>query len=74
MQYVSDYRHPDIYNDPNVTPRDATLTSAILFAYKLNWQSVLFLGYGDNQVLNDQFNLTLHDRQVFLKISYAFQK
>jgi hypothetical protein len=74
VQYVSDYRHPEVYTDPNVTPRDATLTSSILFAYKLNWQSVLFLGYGDNQVLNDQYNLTLHDRQLFLKISYAFQR
>jgi hypothetical protein len=74
VQYVADDRHPGLYDDPNTTPKDASLSSSILFAYKLNWQSVLFLGYGDNQATNDRYDLTRHDRQVFLKVSYAFQR
>ncbi len=74
VQYVRVDRHSVLYSDATTTPRDAALSSSILLAYKLNWQSVLFLGYGDNEALNDRYDLARHDRQVFLKISYAFQR
>ena len=74
VQYVREDRNPDLYVDPPATRRDAALSSSLLFAYKLNWQSVLFLGYGNNQALNDRDELTRQDRQIFLKISYAFQR
>jgi len=74
VQYVSVDRHPGLYTDPATTRRDAALSSSILLAYKLNWQSVVFLGYGDNQALNEHYDLARHDRQAFLKISYAFQR
>jgi hypothetical protein len=45
----------------------------VLFAYKLNWQSVLFLGYGDNRALDENEDLQRAGRQIFLKLSYAFQ-
>jgi hypothetical protein len=45
-----------------------------LFAYKLNWQSVMFVGYGDERELMDQRQLERLDRQVFVKLSYAFQR
>ncbi len=73
-QYVREDRNPALYAVPPATRRDTALSSSLLFAYKLNWQSVLFLGYGDNQALNDRYDLTRHDRQVFLKVSYAFQR
>ena len=73
-QYVTEDRNPSLYASPPATRRDTAFSSSLLFAYKLNWQSVLFLGYGDNRALNDRYELTRHDRQVFLKISYAFQK
>jgi hypothetical protein len=73
-QYVREDRNPSLYVNPPATRRDTALSSSLLFAYKLNWQSVLFLGYGDNQVLNDRYDLTRQDRQLFLKISYAFQR
>lgn len=30
------------------------LTGSVVFAYKLNWQSVLFFGYGDDRERSDQ--------------------
>jgi hypothetical protein len=74
VQYVREDRNPDLYDDPPATRRDAALSSSLLLAYKLNWQSVVFLGYGNNQALNDQYQLTRQDRQIFLKVSYAFQQ
>jgi len=74
VQYINEDRNPALYNDTTISRRDAALSSSVLLAYKLNWQSVLFLGYGDNQALNDRYELARHDRQLFLKISYAFQR
>ena len=50
------------------------LVSSVLFAYKLNWQSVLYLGYGDGRTLDPADTLRRAERQFFLKASYAFQK
>ena len=34
----------------------------------LNWQSVMFVGYGDDRTLTDEHRLEKADRQFFLKI------
>ncbi len=77
--------NPLIYG-ADVPLRDGTLSSQILFAYKVNWQSVLYLGYGDIRDVNEEVNNTdpnnrlykrnflLSNRQVFFKLSYAFQR
>jgi len=69
--------------------RDGNLSSQFLFAYKVNWQSVLYLGYGDIRDVNEEIvsvdpvdpkhnvyhhNFLLSNRQLFFKLSYAFQK
>ena len=66
--------------------RSGNLSSQVLFAYKVNWQSVLYLGYGDIRDVNEEVDDTnpahrvykrdflLSNRQVFFKLSYAFQK
>jgi len=46
----------------------------VLLSYKLNWQSVVFVGYGDTHALTDQEVLAPSDRQFFVKLSYAFQR
>lgn len=57
-----------------VVARDGSFAGSALFSYKLNWQSVLFVGYGDARAL-DEVNDTLlpTGRQFFVKVSYAFQ-
>jgi hypothetical protein len=72
-QYVDTRRDPALYIDP-VTPRDASSSASVLFSYKLNWQTVLFLGYGDSRALSEAETLEREDRQFFLKLSYAFQR
>ena len=44
------------------TERKTTLSG--LYAYKLNWQTVFFVGYGDAE----------DSRSVFMKVAYAFQR
>ena len=72
-QYVSTDRDPSLYLDP-VTARSGDFSGSALLAYKVNWQSVLFIGYGDDRELTDQERLAPLDRQFFVKISYAFQR
>ncbi|HXU33248.1 MAG TPA: DUF5916 domain-containing protein, partial [Thermoanaerobaculia bacterium] len=49
-------------------------TGSALLGYKLNWQTVIFLGIGDARSLDDQGDLTPVARQAFFKVSYAFQR
>ena len=72
-QYEVTRRDPDLYL-AEVTRKDARFSGSALFAFKLNWQSVLFLGYGDNRVFSDMTgSLEPEVRQAFVKFSYAFQ-
>ena len=75
-QRVHTVRNPDLY-DPalGVIPReDDEVTGSALFAYKLNWQTVLFLGYSDDRALAVDNQLAPIGRALFFKISYAFQR
>ncbi len=72
MQYRSVERNPDVYIEPvDRTARD--LARQLLFSYKLNPQTVFFLGYNDAYVNNDQLDgMTATDRSWFTKIGYAW--
>ncbi len=72
-QYVATRRDPSLYTFA-VNRKDGDFAGSALFAYKLNWQTVMFLGYGDNRTLDDNQRWAKADRQFFLKLSYAFQK
>jgi len=71
-QYERTDADPALYCSP-VEPTSGSFSGSVLFAYKLNWQSVLFLGYGDDRVLQDDGGMARTGRQLFLKLSYAFQ-
>jgi len=72
-QYVATSRDPQLFVD-QVDARSGDFGGSVLFAYKINWQSVMFVGYGDDRSLDDQRALRPLDRQVFVKLSYAFQR
>ncbi|HEY6064886.1 MAG TPA: hypothetical protein VIY96_01940, partial [Thermoanaerobaculia bacterium] len=72
-QYVETKRDPGLYTF-DVSRKSGSFQGSALFSYKLNWQSVLFVGYGDTSVINDAGDLAHNDRQFFLKVSYAFQR
>jgi hypothetical protein len=73
VQYVATDRDTSLFTS-EVSPSDGNLTASLLFAYKLNWQSVMFAGYGDQRALSDQHRLEPIGRQFFVKLSYAIQR
>lgn len=72
-QYVSTDRNPSLYTFAT-SAHDAGLQGSILYSYKINWQTVLYLGYGDDRVLTLANDLARLDRSLFLKVSYAIQR
>ncbi len=72
-QYVSTDRDPSLYTFAT-TAHSGEFTSSVLLSYKVNWQSVMFIGYGDARELTDENRLAPSDRQFFVKLSYAFQR
>ncbi len=57
------------------TQYGGSLAAQLLFAYKLNWQTVFYVGLGDLQeVTAEQGEFERSNRQFFAKISYAFQR
>jgi hypothetical protein len=71
LQYEDLTRDPVLYTSSKVTPRDQALFTQLLFAYKLNPQTMLFLGYSDNSTANGRIDLTRTDRTLFFKVGYA---
>ena len=74
LQYT-DVQLTGLYTAPAPAERDRHLFSQLLFSYKINPQTVFFLGYSDNQdggrLGQDVTALTRSDRTVFLKLGYA---
>jgi len=73
-QYVSTNRDVALYTSDAPAEKSGTFSGQLLLAYKLNWQSVLFAGYGDDRELTERHELVKSGRQVFVKISYALQR
>jgi hypothetical protein len=59
-----------------IDQHSGNVTSSLLFAYKVNWQTVLFVGIGDEHDIDvaDNNKLRPASRQLFMKVSYAFQR
>jgi hypothetical protein len=72
-QYVSTRRDPTLYTSA-VDRRDGSFAGSALLAYKLNWQTVLYAGYGEDRELDGNEKLVPSQRQLFVKVSYAFQR
>ena len=62
----------DAYDDPDRNPEYRGLGSQVLFSYKLNPQTVFFLGYSDSFYGDQDIELTQSQRTVFAKIGYAW--
>lgn len=70
LQYVDYKYNSGLYNQPR-DPRYKNLFSQILFSYKINPQTVLFLGYSDDYYGFSMIPLKQSNRTFFLKIGYA---
>jgi hypothetical protein len=73
VQYVSTDRDPSLYSFPTIA-KSGTVSGQVLLSYKLNWQSVMFVGYGDDRMLSTLDRFEKVDRQFFIKLSYAVQR
>ena len=70
VQQADTSRNPDVYID-EVDADSRNVGRQLLYSYKLNPQTVLFLGYSDQYIDDDDLDgLTVSDRSLFLKIGY----
>lgn len=71
-------QHRDVERDPaqyldEVQARERRVGRQLLYSYKINPQTVFFLGYSDNLMDDDDLDrMTATDRTVFMKIGYAW--
>jgi hypothetical protein len=70
LQYADSRYNPDLYGYA-VDPLERHLFSQVLFSYKINPRTVLFLGYSDNYSGSVYIPLTQANRTLFLKVGYA---
>ena len=71
LQYVDYDRKTSLYVD-KVDPETQGLFSQFLFSYKINPQTVFFLGYSDNYYGDQDVDFTQTDKTIFAKLGYAF--
>ena len=70
-QYVTTDYDPALYSFP-VPEKAGSFLGSVLYSYKINWQTVLFVRYGDDRLLREDDRLPRVGRSLFLKVSYAF--
>lgn len=73
FQYTNIDRNVELYT-ADVDPKSEDLLAQILFSYKLNPQTVAFVGYTDSYEGNQDFELKERERNFFIKIGYAWLK
>ncbi len=77
LQYQAVRRDPALYQptgegESPIPPRSRGLLSQLLFSYKVNPQTLLFVGYSEGRIGETGLPLTQTDRTVFLKLGYAW--
>lgn len=75
LQYTDVERTRELYTalDPEDVERQTErLFTQLLFSYKLNPQTVVFLGYSDESRSAERIDLTRASRTFFLKLGYAW--
>ncbi|WP_394204119.1 DUF5916 domain-containing protein [Shewanella waksmanii] len=71
--YTQIERDPSLYLYHQPKAKFSQLGNEVLYGYKLNPQSVFYLGYSDGLVSNDDIDkLTHNERTYFMKVSYAW--
>jgi hypothetical protein len=73
LQYYNIKSDPSLYTGPyRPEIREETLYSEFLFSYKLNPQTVVFVGTSENRLGLPGLSLTAMDRTYFIKLGYAW--
>jgi hypothetical protein len=72
LQYQDIDRNPELHVAP-VKSESQSFFSQFLFSYRVNPQTLLFLGYSDNHLGEDGATVVRTGRTLFLKLGYAWQ-
>ena len=72
IQSVNYDHNTMLYEDDDIDPEKRSMFSQILFSYKLNPQTMFFLGYSDNYSGDQDRPLAQTNRAIFTKIGYAW--
>jgi len=70
LQYI-DYRYNVALYEESIDPEYKRLTSQLLFSYKINPRTVLFIGYSDNHFGEQGYGIIQANRTFFAKLGYA---
>jgi hypothetical protein len=73
VQYLDVARNPDLYLFP-VSDKTQTVFTQFLFSYKLNPQTVVFIGYSDNYMGMRDIDVTQINRTFYVKLGYAWTR
>lgn len=71
LQHVHYERNKSLYEDPDVDAETTDFSSQVLFSYKVNPQTMVFIGYSDVHYGNQDYDITQTDRTIFAKVGYA---
>lgn len=71
LRVIGQYVETEFEGAPDF--KEGAFLGSVLYSYKLNWQTVLFVGYGDDRVLDERADLRQANRTFFAKLSYAWQ-
>jgi hypothetical protein len=73
LQYEHDTFNLDLYDEPSdYDPIAKDLYGQLLLSYKINPQTVVFLGYTEGRVGTDVYGLATESRSLFAKVGYAW--
>ena len=71
LQYTDIRRNVELYED-EVEPRTKDLFSQLLFTYKVNPQTALYVGYSDAREGTEEYEMSTSSRSLFVKLGYAW--
>lgn len=71
LQHTDIDRDPGLYEDA-VERESRELFAQLLFSYKVNPRTVVFVGYSDGALGNEDHDLKTANRTLFAKVGYSF--
>lgn len=71
IQYQDIENNPEMFINP-ISTENKTVFTQFLFSYKLNPQTMLFVGYSDNALGLTGIDITHTNRTFFVKMGYAW--
>ncbi len=73
LQFHTVNRTTALYADDDINSSDRNMFGQFLFSYKINPQTMLFLGYSGDAAAENAHPLTRNNRTFFVKLGYAWQ-